>query len=149
MIMPLMGWTVVLSCGQCESKDVRYACAYHRIFLCEHCKHLECWHDCATVWEISDSMEPSSSSWFTYEAQTTTIALLQLLAPGQKYRQSFANIMIADDSRTTATSGSSSSSSSKVQPGVGKRQSKTSNVTSSSSSSRSSSSSVSDGTLVS
>ena len=39
----LMGWSIRADiCGQCNDHDVRFACAFHRIYLCQPCKHMEC-----------------------------------------------------------------------------------------------------------
>jgi hypothetical protein len=66
-------------CGQCNSPEVRFACAYHRIYLCEACRHLDCTYEIGAGWEISDRFGAQSPQ--LYAVQTSTIALYQLLSP--------------------------------------------------------------------
>ena len=87
----LMGWMIRFDqCGQCASTGVRFACAYHRIYLCEACKHLECTNDIGAGWEISDQIEKMSPS---HVNQLATIALDQLLGTGNPRRLPIISVM--------------------------------------------------------
>src|SRR4051812_32384463 len=46
-------------CGQCGSSEVGFACAYHRIYLCETCRHLDCTYELGAGWEVSDRLHDS------------------------------------------------------------------------------------------
>ena len=89
----LMGWMIRPDiCGQCNSSEVRFACAFHRIYLCDACRHMDCTYDIAAGWEISDRFEVRSS--MSYDTQTATIALLQLLGPQNPRATAMAHLMV-------------------------------------------------------
>ena len=83
-------------CGQCASSEVRYCCAYHRIYLCEHCRHLDCTYQIGAGWELvwDGSSERSEVSSSTLDpTQAGTVALFQILAPENPRAAAFAQRM--------------------------------------------------------
>ena len=76
----LMGHPILAAkCCQC-GKDIWYACAAHRGYLCNECRHVECKHSAQAVWEIVDDPAVSEGDMAEYVVQKNTIALLHFFS---------------------------------------------------------------------